>query len=113
VSTTNPPIPPAWEFTARRHPFSVVPVSELHGPSAGVITLPRHVKWSGSVTTYDLDSPIARRTAYKHLLEEGLPEDLRRYVNADLLAADLPQLVIRAEIRKAWQDSLTAAITPH
>jgi hypothetical protein len=84
-----------------RRPYDViVPLHELGGP-AGVITLPRHVKWSGKATSYDLADPIARRTAYKLLLEEGFADDLRRYLNAGLLAADLPHLVIRLEVRTA------------
>jgi hypothetical protein len=102
---------PAGRFSARRRPFDVVPLAELCGPVAGVITLPRHVKWSGKATPYDVADPIARRTAYKHLLEEGLADDLRRYVNAELFAADLPHMVIRPEIRAAWQRAIAMTAT--
>jgi hypothetical protein len=87
----------------------VVPLSELRGSATGVIVLPRHVTWSGTARSYEVTDPVARRTAYKHLLEEGLAEDLRRYVNAGLLVADLPYLVLRPEIRAAWQRSVGAA----
>lgn len=109
VSTSAAPPQTAGRFSARSRPFDVVPLPDLRGPAAGVITLPRHVKWSGKAASYDLADSIARRTAYKHLLEEGLPDDLRRLVNAGLLASDLRYLVIRPEIRAAWRQAVLAS----
>jgi hypothetical protein len=112
MSTAAPGSTSPGPFSARRRPFDVVPLSEMRGPATGVITLPRHVRWSGTARSYEVTDPVARRTAYKHLLEEGLADDLRRYLNAGLLVADLPYLVLRPEVRAAWQRTVDAATTP-
>lgn len=109
MSTASSGSASTGEFSARRRPFDVVPLGELRGPATGTITLPRHVRWSGRARSYEVTDPVARRTAYKHLLEEGLAEDLRRYLNAGLLVADLPFLVLRPEVRAAWQRVVDAA----
>jgi hypothetical protein len=111
VSIAAAPQPAEGErFTARRHPFAVVPTTELIGPRTGHITLPLHVQWSGGVNTYDIEDDLQRRTAYKYLLEEGLAEDLRRLVNPGLLAADLPHLIVREEIKSAWRATLAGPV---
>jgi hypothetical protein len=45
-------------------------------------------------------------------LEEGLADDLRRLVNADLLADDFVHLTIRGDIRDAWQQWLERPAAP-
>jgi hypothetical protein len=89
--------------TARHRPF-VVPGSleELDGPTMdGRVRLPTHVDWSvGRV--YDLADPIDRRRVYELVLREGDLDDLRRYVDAELLVDQFDELVLPDEIRTAW-----------
>jgi hypothetical protein len=89
--------------TARHRPF-VVPASleELDGPTMdGRVRLPTHVDWSvGRV--YDLADPIDRRRVYELVLREGDLDDLRRYVDAELLVDQFDELVLPDEIRTAW-----------
>ena len=70
-----------------------------------IVRLPIHLKWSGPVE-YDLSEPGQRRRVYEIVLREGRAEDVRRYVDPDLLAEELPDLVLPPSIRRAWQDWL-------
>src|SRR5262249_51225932 len=51
-----------------RKPYMVVDaLTALHGPTKGVITLPHHLDWAGSVE-YDLSRPARLASMYKSVL---------------------------------------------
>lgn len=89
--------------TARHRPF-VLPASleDLDGPTMdGRVRLPTHLDWSvGRV--YDLADPVDRRRVYELVLREGSLDDLRRYVDVELLIQQFDELVLPNEIRTAW-----------
>lgn len=91
-------------FDARHRPF-VLPssLSELDGPTeAGEVVLPTHLDWS-SGRRYDLDDPLHRRRVYEIVLREGTLDDLRRFVDANALAAVFDDLYLPEDIRTAWR----------
>jgi hypothetical protein len=75
----------------------------LRGPTAGVITLPRHLDWSGSAD-YDLDAPGRLVDLYRTVLIEATkPGDLHAFLNRDVLTRLWPTLWLPAELRRAWE----------
>lgn len=81
-------------------------LEELHGPTRGVVELPLHMAWSG-MTSYDLGKPRQRMGLYRAVLHEGLREDLRRYLNQDLLVQMWPVLrtLTGRTVRTVWEDA--------
>ena len=62
------------------------------------MSLPVRLAWS-LPEKFDVTNPGERLTLYRTLLGEGLPEDIVRYVNADLLRRDWP-LIRRLTARR-------------
>ncbi|MBT2404953.1 MULTISPECIES: hypothetical protein [unclassified Streptomyces] len=81
-------------------------LDELHGPTGGVVELPLHMAWSG-MTSYDMDKPRQRMGLYRTVLHEGLRDDLRRYLNQDLLLQLWPVLrtLVGRSVRAVWEDA--------
>ncbi|WP_406131493.1 hypothetical protein [Streptomyces sp. NBC_00989] len=81
-------------------------LTELHGPTKGVVELPLHVAWSG-LSAYDLDNPRQRMGLYRTVLHEGLREDLPRYLNQELLLQMWPILrtLVGRTVRMVWEDA--------
>lgn len=78
---------------------------ELHGPAAGVVTLPVHLDWTPAAT-YDLASPVRVRTMYATVLREAMSEtDLAEHLNATLLVRHWRSLVLPEFIRDSWEDA--------
>jgi len=77
-------------------------LSELGGPTSGVVVLPTRLAWSG-LREFDLDEPLQRRSLYKIVLNEGTTEDLRAYLDARTLRQLWPDLVLPPRLRNAWE----------
>ncbi|GAA3911763.1 hypothetical protein [Actinoplanes auranticolor] len=79
----------------RRYAEPVVVADDLtllHGRTAGVVTLPRHLDWSGAAD-YDLDSPGRIVDLYRTvLLEATKPDDLHAVLDRALLTRRRPSL---------------------
>ncbi|MGW8954799.1 hypothetical protein [Streptomyces sp. NPDC055709] len=88
---------------ARRLPADL---AELTGPEHGLVELPLHVAWSG-LRAFDLDRPRQRMGLYRTVLAEGMTEDLRRYLNRDLLVDLWPVLrtLVGRTVRDVWEDA--------
>jgi hypothetical protein len=67
-----------------------------------VVELPLHLKWSGP-RTFDLADPVQRRRVYEIVLREGGAQDVARYVDPDVVTDLLPDLVLPARVRRAWE----------
>jgi hypothetical protein len=83
----------------------VVPdsLSSLRGPSAGIVRLPRHLKWSGS-NRYDLDQPGRIIGLYRTVINEALtPEDLATFLNQEVLLDLWGTIWLPPRIRAAWE----------
>ncbi|HTX01866.1 MAG TPA: hypothetical protein VMD59_23990 [Acidimicrobiales bacterium] len=68
----------------------------------GRITLPLHVRWSDPELSYDLDDPHERRMVYEQVLVEGTEDDVRRFVDPDVLLHEFSELVLPPHVRRAW-----------
>ncbi len=79
-------------------------LTELAGPSHGIVSLPLRLVWSG-LTQFDLDQPRLRMSYYRIVLAEGMHDDLVDYLNRDLLLALWPTLrtLISHDIRDVWE----------
>ena len=88
-----------------RKPYVVAErLDELCGPTAGTITLPQHLDWSGNAT-YDLGKPSRLASMYRIVLNEaGSAEDLRAWLDARVLARLWPTLWLPSALRRVWED---------
>lgn len=87
-----------------RRPFRVpAQISDLHGPSTGVLAdLPVHLNWT-PITTYDLSNPTYVHEIYGQLLAVATESELAEFVNPELLIASWSTMVIPPAIRAEWE----------
>jgi hypothetical protein len=64
-------------------------IDELRGPIRGVVMLPMHLSWPG-MRECDISDEVTRRSMYGMLLSQGKRNDIVRFINPELLAADWP-----------------------
>lgn len=87
-------------------------LSELHGPTTGVIRLPLRLYWSGpdpERVEWDAANPADRRWLYEIVLREGTLDDQRELINSAELARLWDSLYLPPHIRRAWQPLIDAA----
>ena len=79
-------------------------VDDARYPKAqGRVTLPVTVDWSGDVpVVYDLDDPRDRNRLYEQVLREGNDDDVRRFIDVDVLLEQWDALVLPPRVRRAW-----------
>lgn len=94
--------------TARGRPFSV-PDRLFRLPlerALATVALPRHLAGSGAphdlADLADLADRATRRLVYMRVLGEGRPADIRAYIDGALLLDLWPELILPAEVRRAW-----------
>ncbi|WFE27146.1 hypothetical protein O7623_28510 [Solwaraspora sp. WMMD791] len=89
-----------------RKPYIVADaLAMLTGPTAGVVTLPRHMDWSGNAE-YDLSRPARLASMYKVVLAEAATvDDLNTWLNADLLRQLWPTLWLPPQLRRLWEET--------
>lgn len=76
-----------------------------HVKAAGRVQLPAAVDWSGDrPLTYDLDDVRERRRVYEQVLREGSDDDVRRFIDVEVLRADWDVLVLPPRVRRAWAE---------
>jgi len=73
-----------------------------HEKARGVVTLPSHVYWSAPFRSYDLAKPRDRDRVYEVVLREGIDDDVRYFIDPDVLAAEWDNLVLPPRVRRAW-----------
>jgi hypothetical protein len=78
-------------------------LADLRGPTAGTITLPQHLDWSGRAS-YDLNRPARLATMYKTVLNEASTgQDLRDWLSERVLIELWPTLWLPARLRGLWE----------
>jgi hypothetical protein len=78
-------------------------LGDLRGPTEGTVTLPHHLDWSGRAT-YDLDRPARLASLYKAVLNEASTvEDLRDWLDEQVLIELWPTLWLPARLRGLWE----------
>lgn len=95
-----------------RKPYVVADhLEELRGPTAGTVTLPHHLDWSGS-PSYDLDKPSRLASMYKTVLNEaGSVDDLRAWIDGRMLVQLWPTLWLPAPLRRGWERRFPQLVT--
>jgi hypothetical protein len=91
----------------------VVPetLTELIGPTAGVVRLPGHLDWSEQ-RVYNLDDPAELGLLYETVIRESASaDDLRTFLNEDMLRRVWPRLWLPARVRRLWQASFPQLVT--
>jgi hypothetical protein len=79
-------------------------LDELHGPTSGVVELPNRLLWRAD-RRVDLDDPWSREWMYAVVLRESRNrDDLRAWLDADLLRRLWQDLNLPRGVRLAWQD---------
>jgi hypothetical protein len=86
-------------------------LSCLAGPTAGRVTLPHRLYWSGTggLRTLDLADPAERELLYSIVLTEGREDDVRTLLDATTLVELWPTLWLSPHVREAWAPLLTRA----
>ncbi|MGB2568320.1 hypothetical protein ACPFP2_07720 [Micromonospora citrea] len=75
----------------------------LRGPTAGVVVLPRHLKWSGNAR-YDLMQPGRIVDLYRTVLNEAAsPVDLYAHLDRTTLVKLWPSMWLPAAVCRAWE----------
>lgn len=102
-SVTRPPAD--YISYADRKPYVIADtLTALHGPKEGPVTLPHHLDWSGDAE-YDLDRPARLASMYKAVLSEASTvEDLRTWLDRELLLQLWPTLWLPVRLRQLWED---------
>ncbi len=68
----------------------------------GVVTLPRWIDWSSDDPTYDLSDRWQRIRVYEQVLREGTADDVRRFIDVDVLLDLWDELILPPAVSGAW-----------
>lgn len=73
--------------------------------ASGEVRLPLTIDWSGAEPhVYDLADERDRDRVYEQVLREGNDDDVRRYIDVDVLLERWDALVLPPRVRRAWAD---------
>ena len=103
--TSTDPRPPAdYVPYGDRKPYVVADsLDDLRGLTAGTVSLPRHLDWSGS-PDYSLDNPAQLTSMYETVLNEAATvDDLRAWIDGRQLVRLWPTLWLPPALRLAWE----------
>ena len=89
---------------ARRLPERL---EDLHGPWQGVVVLPVHLTWH-ELREFDVARQNPRLLLYSIVISQGRRNDVARFLNAQRLREDWPQLrsLVSARMRRAVERKL-------
>jgi hypothetical protein len=91
-------------FGDRKRYVVAASLTELRGPTSGVVTLPSHIDWSGKAS-YALDRPARLASMYKSVLMEATRvDDLRAWLNGEALTRLWSSLWLPSPLRHAWEE---------
>ena len=103
TDTARPPV--GYLPYGDRKPYVVADtLAALTGPTRGLVSLPRHLDWSGHAD-YDLGRPARVAGMYKVVLSEaGNVEDLCTWLDGELLLQLWPTLWLPPQLRRRWEE---------
>jgi hypothetical protein len=79
-------------------------LGELAGPLTSLVLLPLRLDWSER-TEFRLDDPAERNVMYERVIREATrAEDLRSYLNEQVLRQVWNQLYLPARARRTWEE---------
>jgi hypothetical protein len=89
---------------ARRLPDRL---EDLHGPWQGIVVLPVHLSWH-QLREFDVARQKPRLLLYSIVISQGRRNDVARFLNAQRLREDWPQLrpLVSTKMRKALERKL-------
>jgi hypothetical protein len=92
-----------------RKPYVVAErLDDLRGPTEGTVNLPPHLDWSGNAS-YDLDKPTRLASMYRTVLNEASSvDDLRAWIDGQMLAKLWPTLWLPPQVRRLWESRFPA-----
>lgn len=70
--------------------------------ASGVVTSPRHIKWSRPDPTYDLSDRGQRIRVYEQVLREGTAADVRYVIDVDEVIDLWDEMVLPRAVSEAW-----------
>ncbi|KUL26568.1 hypothetical protein ADL15_38225 [Actinoplanes awajinensis subsp. mycoplanecinus] len=105
MDTAVPGPPVGYLPYGDRKPYVVADtLAALKGPTRGVVSLPRHLDWSGRAD-YDLSRPSRLASMYKVVLSEaGTVQDLCTWLDGELLLEVWPTLWLPPQLRRRWEE---------
>jgi hypothetical protein len=85
-------------------------LDDLHGPWQGTVVLPAHLTWH-ELREFDVASQRPRLLLYSIVISNGRRSDVARFLNAQRLREDWPQLrlIISGKMRRACERKLGLA----
>jgi hypothetical protein len=87
-----------------RRPVAVPDDIDDAPKASGTVELPLHVYWSGKPRQWDLDNARQRARLYEVVLAEGTEDDVRWFIDVDVLIGLWPGLYLPQHVRVAWCD---------
>ena len=89
---------------ARRLPDRL---DDLHGPRQGTVVLPVHLSWH-QFREFDVARQQSRLLLYSIVISQGRRNDVARFLNADRLREDWPELrlLVSTRMRRACERKL-------
>jgi hypothetical protein len=89
---------------ADHRPYTVPDtLTELTGPTGGVVTLPSHLDWSEQ-RVYKLEEPSDLGLMYERVIREAMDvDDLRRYLNGALVRRIWRRMFLPPQVRALWE----------
>ncbi len=97
--------PRRYESRPGRRAVVAAGLSDLNGPSGGVVDLPLHLFWSSKDHSFDLGTPSARQSMYETVLREASSlDDLVAFLDGETLVRIWSQLYVPKGVRQAWEE---------
>lgn len=82
-------------------------MSDLTGPTHGIVTLPAGLGWTGR-TSYNVDDEADRAVLYERLLVEAATvADVTRLIDEAMLRALWRRLFLPPVVRRIWEQRFT------
>ncbi|GHJ16683.1 MULTISPECIES: hypothetical protein [unclassified Micromonospora] len=93
-----------YEARPGRRAIVAADLSELNGPTTGIVELPHRLFWQPD-RHVDLDKPGLLAWMYETVLAEAVrPEELRSWLHGPTLTRIWPTLHLPRGVRRAWEE---------
>src|ERR1700729_3799848 len=93
-----------WPLTGRGRCLCLRRSGNLRARSRVTVQLPLRLDWSER-TEFHLDDPAERNVMYERVIREATrAEDLRSYLNEQVLRQVWGRLFLPARVRRSWED---------
>lgn len=86
-------------------------LSDLEGPAAGVIELPRYLYW-GPETSVDLSDFVDIQRMYQPVVRIGSVADQIKWLNRDILVNSWSRFVLPARCAALWESKFPELAIP-